>query len=460
MEYTVVIPSYDRSDVISSKTLNTLKKGGVPKEKIFIFVANDDEYKKYNDAVDKSLYNEIVVGVIGLVEQRKFINDYFEEFTYIISFDDDVEEILEKKGKNKTDKELTPVNNLVDLFKRAYDIMKEKKFFIWGVAPVNNPFFLYDKVSFDLRIIVGPIFGYINRDDADLHLKYGPNKEDTERTCRYYKKDGGIIRFNNITIKTKYFIKGGINSVVGSKQKRFEQSIENAKKLYEEFPTFGKIIERSNTGLIDFKLIFKPKEDKKEDITYYDYRDPERVKQIQKKIYDYIKENPNTIPNIRAAEVENGGKATRGDKIGEIGRTKTFGYGNKRNLGFGEFVGNKKYPELYKNLIDLGNAVVPVGFFYNAITFNVGVQAKKHTDGLNNGFSVITGFGDYTDGKLRVYNKEDTAYKAYDIKNKGLMFDGNLLPHETEPFKGLRITVIYYKQKYPTKLEGFETVGN
>ena len=163
-----------------------------------------------------------------------------------------------------------------------------------------------------------------------------------------------------------------------------------------------------------------------DEIQILENRDDTKIKKIQDLILKYLKDHPNCIQKIRKAEAANGGKPTRGDKIGEIGRTRTFGFGNKRNLGWAEFEANKQMPELFKLLVELGNSVVPIGFFYNAITFNVGVQAKKHTDGLNNGFSVITGFGNYNGGKLKVYNKEDTEYVSHDIKNKSLMMDEDL----------------------------------
>ena len=50
--YIVAIPSYDRPNVIVKKTLATLKKGKVNKDKIYVFVANKQEEKKYRDVMD------------------------------------------------------------------------------------------------------------------------------------------------------------------------------------------------------------------------------------------------------------------------------------------------------------------------------------------------------------------------------------------------------------------------
>jgi hypothetical protein len=191
-DYVVVIPSYDRSEIISSKTLNTLKLGGVPKNRIYIFVANEEEEKKYKSKVSEDLYHEMVVGVIGLVPQRQFINDYFEENSYIIAINDDIDDIILKVSPDKSNKEIKKVN-LPQLFKKAYDEMIENKIFLWGVAPTSNPFFLYKKTTYDLKFINGAFYGYLNRDDDDIKLKYGAEKEDSERCLRYYKKDGKLF---------------------------------------------------------------------------------------------------------------------------------------------------------------------------------------------------------------------------------------------------------------------------
>jgi hypothetical protein len=147
----------------------------------------------------------------------------------------------------------------------------------------------------------------------------------------------------------------------------------------------------------------------------------------------------------------------RSTKLGTIGRTCTFGYG-RTYRGWRPFVSNTKWPEVYAALIEYGRHIVPTGFFFNAITLNNGVQAKKHTDSFNVGKSIIVSFGEHTGGKLRVYSTE-TEYEAMDIKDRPLMFNGALLAHETEPFEGQRWSIIYYCQLPTVRLEGFETTG-
>ena len=62
VNYIVAIPTYNRQDVLERKTLQTLMDGGVSKNRIYIFVANKEEYKLYEEAIPKNMYKEIIIG--------------------------------------------------------------------------------------------------------------------------------------------------------------------------------------------------------------------------------------------------------------------------------------------------------------------------------------------------------------------------------------------------------------
>jgi hypothetical protein len=85
VKYVVAIPTYNRSDVIGKKTLMTLKEGGVHKSSIYLFVANKTEQKIYEQTVPKELYGKIVVGKLGIANQRKFISVQWVQFGYASS---------------------------------------------------------------------------------------------------------------------------------------------------------------------------------------------------------------------------------------------------------------------------------------------------------------------------------------------------------------------------------------
>ena len=72
-DYVVAIPTYNRQDVVFKKTISTLLNGGVSSSHIYLFVANKEQERLYEDAVPKTAYNKIVVGKKGITNQRKFI---------------------------------------------------------------------------------------------------------------------------------------------------------------------------------------------------------------------------------------------------------------------------------------------------------------------------------------------------------------------------------------------------
>ena len=247
MNYIVAIPSYNRSDIISKKTLSMLNDGGVNKEKIFIFVANNEEYKKYLHALQTytDLYNKIIVGKLGITHQRNFIKKYFKENQRIVSIDDDIEGLY--KLNNST---LARIQHVDAFFKEAFERLNREGLYIWGIYPVMNPYFMQNTVTTGLKFIIGGLYGFINRKLTDLNpSSESEGKEDYEQSILYYKKDGGVLRYNNVTIKTKFLAKGGL----GELDKRFEINKKSANYLEKTYPDLVSIFHRKN-GMTEIKL--------------------------------------------------------------------------------------------------------------------------------------------------------------------------------------------------------------
>ena len=242
--YVIAIPSYNRVDEIIQKTLQTLYDYKINKNKIYIFVANKEQYKMYHENVPKELYNKIVIGKLGITHQRIFISKYFLEKQYIISLDDDIEEVLQLKSSVKVVK----VKDLHSFFLEAYELMKEEGLNIWGIYPVNNPFFMKPNVTDGLKFIIGVMYGYINRHNKKLYPSQSIEmKEDYEMSILFYKMDGGVIRFNNITVKTKFNATGGLGA------DRFDKSKRSAEYLKKTYPDIISIFHRKN-GMAEVRM--------------------------------------------------------------------------------------------------------------------------------------------------------------------------------------------------------------
>ena len=250
MSYVVAIPTYNRVEEIVKKSLPTLIKGGISKSKIYIFVANVEQAKMYEAGLPKEMYNKIVIGKKGIANQRRFISQYFKEGQYIVSMDDDVEELLKLKGEDQ----LIRIRDLDGFFMDAYRLLKKEELFIWGIYPVRNAFFMQPKTTTDLRFIIGVLHGYINRHSKKLEPSVqAESKEDYEMTILFYKMDGGVIRFNNITPKTKFNAAGGLG------KDRQEMNKIAAEYLQKKYPDIVTIFQRPTNGMTEIKLKKMPR---------------------------------------------------------------------------------------------------------------------------------------------------------------------------------------------------------
>ena len=246
--YKVAIPSYKREKILLQKSLPTLLNGKVNAANIYIFVANLQEKRIYEEVIPKKMYNSIIVGKKGIANQRIFIRNYFNQGEYIVSIDDDIEKVL----KFVNEKQLSKISNLDSFFKKAYKYLKKQNAYIWGIYPVSNPFFMRNgpAISTDLRFLIGGLHGYIVRKDKSLNPSpKADGKEDYEQSILYYLKDGKIIRFNRITIKTKFLAAGGL----GKEKQRFEINRLAANYLKKKYSNLVTIFHRKN-GMTEIKI--------------------------------------------------------------------------------------------------------------------------------------------------------------------------------------------------------------
>ena len=78
MSFVVCIPSYKRSQLCNDQTLTTLNKHKIDAKFIYVFVANKSEYDDYKKVLNPDFYNKLILGKKGLVQQRDYISNYFQ----------------------------------------------------------------------------------------------------------------------------------------------------------------------------------------------------------------------------------------------------------------------------------------------------------------------------------------------------------------------------------------------
>ena len=238
--WVVAIPSYKRAETLRDKTLRVLTEYNIDPRVIDIFVASEEEKKHYLSVVDTKLFGRIIVGEVGIKNQRNFMALFYPEGQKIFYIDDDISEIQECLGATKAEQKLYRLTNLIDLINEGFELLEKHKYSNWGVYPVQNPFFMKTRetsqfTTTKLCYIIGFMTGVINSHEAEVRTV--DDKEDFERSIKYYLKDGGLIRFNNITCKTKcYKEKGGMQI-----ERTKERIHESAVKIVNDYPELAKL---------------------------------------------------------------------------------------------------------------------------------------------------------------------------------------------------------------------------
>jgi len=442
----VCVPTYKRPEIFVKKTLKTLRQGGVPLDRVYVYVADEEEAIAYRAWTAIKLPDtQIVVGRLGLAAQRQFIQEAWPTGQLIVFVDDDISQV-----KRLTGTSLTAVLDLPTEFDRAFREMDTVGAGIWGVYPAASALYMSDTVGTSLGYLIGALYGI--RNTRGPTLRFGDNQEDKERTLRYWQRDGVLCRLNYLTILTRYYGPGGMDTPT-----RKAETEAATQRLVEEFPGLVTQTYKARHGIYDLK--FRRMTPAR--TLPSDHRDT-RV-EVLPLSEEYAAARDTLLTELRKVRIPTLGRPTkadrkthrtRADNIGSIGRTATLGFGLTRRNGIAEFAHNRKWPDVLKAAIHFGNCIAPEGWDYTTITVNHGVQAKKHQDPRNVGRSIIVGIGDYTGGALRVWDPNDENPQDMDLKDRPTLMNGALLPHETQPFTGERYTLIYYRHKHKGACEG------
>jgi len=246
MDYTIVIPSYKRPEGCRDKTLAVLHEYKIPKDSIVVVVADKDEKAIYEATLDPKTYGKILVGVPGLSNVRNWIFEHFPKGKPIVSCDDDIRGFIEYDASQKRHER--KLRSLKDVIKRGFTECKKADCGFWGVYPSANGFFMKPTVTTDLRFIIGSFWGCFNP-GKDIHLDRS-EKEDYERTIKFFLKDDAVVRLNFVSPKTAYYKEpGGMQT--RDRQKHQQVAV---KALLKKYPLFVKSNPTRKSGFPEIRL--------------------------------------------------------------------------------------------------------------------------------------------------------------------------------------------------------------
>lgn len=219
----VVIPSYNRPEMLRQKTFRFLMSVEYPIDYIFVFVASEAESERYRKALPELPTHNIIVGVLGLGNQRNFITDFLPDEEIYISMDDDITDIK------------TPYKPFRDVIQQGLVAIHKRETGLFGVRPNDNGLCLKDKTTTHLSHIVGAFFMIRNHKE----LRVSMYLEDYERTILYFLRYRKILRYNGAGVATKYL---GTSEGVENVLIRQEQGVV---EICNRFPGLcSKIIKR------------------------------------------------------------------------------------------------------------------------------------------------------------------------------------------------------------------------
>ena len=246
-DYQVAIPSHARAgkNGLNKRALRALADAGINPHRVRVFVAAD-ELDTYRRLTDPGLCAEVVEGRPGLNAQRMAIDQFYGDGASVVQVDDDVSKVVQRQNERK----LVPVADLhgeiVNAFHAAHAIGAR----LWGVYPVPNAGWMKHRVAAGLLFCWGSLFGHVVDTSMLIHCS---QKEDYERTLRYWAADGTVARVEWLSVRTRMYAPGGMQAP--DQPDRSEANEASVAWLMANFPGHVRVAKRVGKCGTEIRLV-------------------------------------------------------------------------------------------------------------------------------------------------------------------------------------------------------------
>lgn len=200
----VIVPSYQRARCLSRKTLPLLLDRQVPIGTISVVVADGRQADEYRATIaDHGLPVPLIeVAAPGIRAVRNWIADNYRG--PVMEIDDDLTDVAQWADPKHT----APVPSLPELFEEGFAHAASAGAKLWGIYPVPNPYFMRPGIRTDLRYIEAGLFGTVLTGEPYQQITL-EDKEDYERSIRYFLHDGAVVRIDYYTFRANYYTEPG-----------------------------------------------------------------------------------------------------------------------------------------------------------------------------------------------------------------------------------------------------------
>ena len=248
--YEIAIPSYKRPELLKKTTLKLL--GDL--DNIKIFIRDDAELANYQKVIGDK-YEFVITNSVGIKNTRNFIRNYYYkhdiDYKFVIFMDDDIKAISKLDNRK-----LKVVDNLNDFFLYCYATTVKQNLRFFGLCGFDNAFFMKEDISTNLKFIIGACCGLVAPKEKLILCDVG-TMEDYQFTMEHFLQDGGVVRFNNYCITTKFNNPlGGICEDMGGIDARNADTKQSCEYLADKYPDMCKIKIKKNCNY-DIQLNYR-----------------------------------------------------------------------------------------------------------------------------------------------------------------------------------------------------------
>lgn len=251
IDYRINVPSYERSQTLASATLALLDRYSVDRDRVTVWVADDQQREIYDADVGDSW--RVRVSAPGLLRSRCVYHESYPAGTRLLNLDDDLSDLVISTGRR-----LVPFpGRLDDLVTEAFGLAERNDLRLWGVNAAANPGWLKPQISIGLRYVVGALFGSYAGDSIwSTKSRTGVSSgEDFESTLLAYCRDGAVMRYDGLSIKTAYFAPGGIDAELKSQgvEDRQHAHADELRSIVRRYPDLAKTYQKAG-GVTNIRL--------------------------------------------------------------------------------------------------------------------------------------------------------------------------------------------------------------
>jgi hypothetical protein len=188
-DYVIACRSYKRASTFPQKTYRMLAHNNLT-DRLYIFVADEDEKRLYEDSLKGLTYKKIIVGKKGGANATRAICNYFPKNQRILFVDDDLARFFNFTESGEFVKDAT---NLSRYIEDGFDSIDRWALGAFTFSFLSNKFYLQGKAFKEFRpfMLAGNFFGA--RNDPEIITTKLSHNDDAVRSVRYFENYGGIL---------------------------------------------------------------------------------------------------------------------------------------------------------------------------------------------------------------------------------------------------------------------------